>query len=42
MSGRDRAPTVAAGKKKKKIFFYCCAVHFDNIKIIFTKECTLY
>jgi hypothetical protein len=23
-------------------FFYCCTVHFDNIKITFTNECTLY
>jgi hypothetical protein len=25
-----------------KYVFYCCTVHFDNIKIIFTNECTLY
>jgi hypothetical protein len=24
------------------IFLYCCAVHFDNIKILFTNECTIY
>jgi hypothetical protein len=23
-------------------FFYCCTMHFDNIKILFTNECTLY
>jgi hypothetical protein len=30
--------------KRNKPFriFYCCTVHFDNIKILFTKECTLY
>jgi hypothetical protein len=22
--------------------FYCCTVHFGNIKILFTNECTLY
>jgi hypothetical protein len=22
--------------------FYYCTVHFDNIKILFTKKCTLY
>jgi hypothetical protein len=28
--------------KHKLFFFYCCTVHFDNIKIIFTNESTLY
>jgi hypothetical protein len=29
-------------KYRDKNFFYCCTVHLDNIKIIFTKECTFY
>jgi hypothetical protein len=28
--------------RDKCINFYFCTVHFDNIKILFTNECTLY
>jgi hypothetical protein len=37
-------PNIYKGKGKAvpDFYFYCCTVHFDNIKIFFTKEWTLY
>jgi hypothetical protein len=34
--------TLHKAETSKTLFFYCCTMHFDNIKIPFTNECTLY
>jgi hypothetical protein len=34
---------ISVGVQNESVFFfYYCAVHFDNIKVLFTNECTLY
>jgi hypothetical protein len=36
-------PQIGSGRVCTRITgFYCCAVHFNNIKILFTNECTFY